>query len=124
LAGKRSKGTELAVLKVRKADLTHAMLQILSNEALIKYDLHQQLIKQGFTDTRYDTVKKKIKILEETCCLKQVGVRKTQPGSEGILHQATFKALASLKLSIISLEDLFEHMDEETVMELLALLTR
>ena len=112
------------MLKVRKADLTHAMLQILSNEALIKYDLYQQLIKQGFTDTRYDTVKKKIKILEETCYLKQVGVRKTQPGSEGILHQATFKALASLKLSIISLEDLFEHMDEETAMELLALLTR
>jgi hypothetical protein len=65
LAVKRSKGTDLAVLKGRKADLTHALLQILSNEALIKYDLHQHLIKQGFTDTRYGTVKKKIKILEE-----------------------------------------------------------
>jgi hypothetical protein len=96
----------------------------LSNEALIKYDLHQHLIKQGFTDTRYGTVKKKIKILEEMGYLKQVGVRKTQPGSEGILYQATYEAIAALKLSITNLEDLFEHMDEETAMELLALLTR
>jgi DNA-binding PadR family transcriptional regulator len=124
LAGQKSKGTELAVFGGRKADLTHAILQILSKEALVKYDVHKKIINQGFRDTRYGTIKKKIKTLEETGYLKQAGVRKTQPGSEGILYEATFKALVALKLNRTDLEDLFKHMDETSAMELLALLTR
>ena len=124
MARKKSQGTELPVFKGRKADLTHAILQILSKEALIKYDVHKTIINQGFKDTRYGTIKKRIKILEETGYLKQAGIRKTQPGSEGILYEATFKALAALKLNITNLEDLFKHMDETSAIELLALLTR
>ena len=90
----------------------------------MKYDVHKKILDQGFKETYYGTIKKKIKLLEETGYLKQVGVRKTQPGSEGILYEATFKAIAALKLSTTNLEDLFEHMDEEAAMELLALLTR
>jgi DNA-binding PadR family transcriptional regulator len=124
MARKKPKGTELSVFKGRKADLTHAILQILSKEALVKYDVHKILIKQGFKDTRYGTVKNRIRILEETGYLKQAGVRKTQPGSEGILYEASFKALAALKLNITNFEDLLRHMDEGSAIELLALLTR
>ena len=124
MAGKKCKGTELAVFKGRKADLTHAILQILSKEALIKYDVHKAIINRGFKDTRYGTIKKRIRILEETGYLKQAGIRKTQPGSEGILYEATFKALAALKLNITNLEDLFNDIDETSAIELLALLTR
>ncbi len=124
MAGKKIRGTELAVLKGRKASLTLAILQILSKEALVKYDVHKELKNQGFTDTRYGTVKKKMVILEETGYLEQVGVRKTQPGTDRILYEATFKAFAALKLSITDLEDLFRDMDEASALELLALLTR
>ena len=124
MAEKESKGTELEVFKGKKADLTHAILQILSNEALVKYDVHKRILGQGFKDTHYGTVKKKIKILEETGYLEQAGVRKTQPGNEGILYQATFKALAALKLKTIDLDDLFRQMDEETASDLLALLAQ
>ena len=125
MAQENSKGTKLALFKGRKAELTHAILHILSKETpLIKYDVHKAIIKIGFKDTHYGTIKKRIKHLEETGYLKQAGSRKTQPGSEGILYEATFKALAALKLNTTDLEDLFEHMDEATAMELLALLTR
>ena len=124
LARKRSKGTELAVFKGRKADLTHAILQILSKEALIKYDVHKKVVNQGFKDTRYGTVKKRIKILEETGYLRQAGARKTQPGSEGVLYEVTFKALAALKLNTTNLEDLFKYMDENSAIELLSFLAR
>jgi DNA-binding PadR family transcriptional regulator len=121
---KKGKGIELAVLKGRKADLTRVILQILSSEALVKYDVHKKIVNQGFRDTRYGTIKKRIKTLEETGYLKQVGIRKTQPGSEGILYEATFKAFAALKLNTMNPEELFKNIDEETAIELLGLLTR
>ena len=86
--------------------------------------MHKIVTSQGFKDTRYGTVKKKIKLLEETGYLKEAGARKTQPGSEGILFEATFKALAALKVSITNFDDLFKKMDETEAMELLALLAR
>lgn len=124
MAGKRSRCTELAVLKGRQADLTLAILQILSKEALVKYDVHKKILCQGFKETHYGTIKKKMKLLEETGYLKQAGLRKTQPGNEGILYESTFKALAALKLGVTNLDNLFDYIDEVSAMELLALLTR
>jgi DNA-binding PadR family transcriptional regulator len=124
LAGKKRKGTELAVFKGKKAELTHAMLRALSKQALVKYDLHKTVTSQGFKDTHYGTIKKKIELLEETGYLKKASRRKTQPGSEGILYEATFKALAALKLKETDLDDLFRRMDESTALDLLALLAR
>ncbi len=124
MAPKKSRGTSLAVLKGRKADLTQAILQIMSIKALVKYDVHKAVVNQGFKDTHYGTVKKRIKILEETGYIKQAGARKTQPGSEGILYEATFKALAVLKLSTTDLDKWLQHMDEATALDLIAVLTR
>ncbi len=122
MARKKSRGTSLAVLKGRKADLTQTILQILSIKALVKYDVHKAVVNQGFKDTHYGTVKKRIKTLEETGYIKQAGARKTQPGSEGILYEATFKALVALTLSRIDLDELFDQIDESTAIELLAIL--
>ena len=122
MAASNSEGTELAVFKGIKADLTQAILRILSDEVLVKYDVHKKLKKQGFTDTRYGTVKKRITALEEGGYLKQAGVRKTQPGSEGILYETTFKGLLALKLSATNLDKLFEQMDDNVALTLLAAL--
>jgi DNA-binding PadR family transcriptional regulator len=90
LAWNKRKGTELAVLKGRKTDLTNAIFQILSKEALVKYDLHKKILDQGFKDTHYGTIKKKIKILEEIGYLEQVGVRKhSQAAKASFIKQLT-----------------------------------
>jgi len=112
---------KLAIFKGRKPELTYAILRILSNEALIKYDAHKALLKMGFKKTRYGTVKNKIKDLTEEGYLKEVGVRKTQPGSEGILYEATFKAFAALDYDVTDFQQFFDDMDEETAIEYLAL---
>lgn len=117
-----SKGTELELFKGRKSDLTHAILHILAQEALVKYDVHRKIVDQGFNDTRYGTVKKRIKALQEAGYLKEVGMRKTQPGSEGILYETTFKALSAMELNITDLDDFFRKLDEIGGLELLALL--
>ena len=124
MAGKKNKGTELAVFKGRKPDLTLAILLALSKEALVKYDVHKAMVKLGFKDTNYGTIKKRILILEETGYVKQVGIRKTQPGSEGILYEATFKAMAALEQNRTDQDELFELMNETDAMEFLALLAR
>jgi len=122
----KSKGTELAVFKGREDKLNRAIFQILSeNEALVKYDVHKLVTDQrGFKRTRYGSIKKRIRILEETGYLKRAGERKTQPGSEGILYEVTFKAYAAMKLDTTNFEDLFNRLDEDSALELLALLTR
>ena len=112
------------MFKGRKPDLTRAILLALSKEALVKYDVHKAMVKLGFKDTNYGTIKKRILILEETGYVKQVGIRKTQPGSEGILYEATFKALAALEKNRTDLDELFELMNEMDAMEFLALLAR
>ena len=124
MAGKKNKGTELAEFKGRKPDLTLAILLALSKEALVKYDVHKAMVKLGFKDTNYGTIKKRILILEETGYVKQVGIRKTQPGSEGILYEATFKAMAALEQNRTDQDELFELMNETDAMEFLALLAR
>ena len=124
MAGKKSEGTDLAVFKGRKPDLTRAILLALSKEALVKYDVHKAMIKLGFKDTNYGTIKKRILILEETGYVKQVGIRRTQPGSEGILYEATFKAFAALEKNRTDEDELFELMNETDAMEYVALLAR
>ena len=124
MARKKSKGTELAVFKGRKPDLTRAILLALSKEALVKYDVHKAMVKLGFKDTNYGTIKKRILILEKTGYVRQVGIRKTQPGSEGILYEATFKAMAALEQNSTDEDELFELMNEMDAMEYLALLAR
>ena len=124
MAGKKRKGTELAVFKGRKPDLTLAILFALSKEALIKYDVHKAMVKLGFKVTNYGTIKKRILILEKTGYVRQVGIRRTQPGSEGILYEATFKALAALEQNRTDEDELFELMNEMDAMEYLALLAR
>jgi len=124
MAQNKSKGTELELFKGRKADLTRAILHILSEEVLVKYDVHKRIIDQGFKNTHYGTVKKRIKALQEEGYLKEVGLRKTQPGNEGILYETTFKALSAMELNITDLDDFFRKLDEIGGIELLALLKR
>jgi DNA-binding PadR family transcriptional regulator len=124
LARENSKGTELELFKGRKADLTHAILHILSKEALVKYDVHKKIIDQGFKNTHYGTIKKRKKSLQEAGYLTEVGMRKTQPGNEGILYETTFKALSAMEVNVTDLDDFFRKLDEIGGLELLALLKR
>ena len=124
MARENSKGTELELFKGIKADLTHAILHILSQEALVKYDVHRKIVDQGFKKTRYGTIKKRIKALQEEGYLKEVGMRKTQPGNEGILYETTFKGMSAMETSITDLDDFFRKLDEIGGLELLALLKR
>jgi DNA-binding PadR family transcriptional regulator len=119
---KKTEGIELSVFKDKEGKLNRAILQILSNKALVKYDVHKAIIKQGFKKTRYGTIQNRMEILEETRYIKQAGTRKTQPGSEGILYTATFKALAALKANITNFEASFSQMSEGTAIDLLALI--
>ena len=126
MARKISPGIKLAVFKDKEAKLNRAIFQILSEKgALIKYDVHKLVANQrDFKRTRYGSIKKRIRILEETGYLKRAGVRKTQMGSEGILFEITFKAYAAMKLDVTDFEDLFDQIDEDFAIELLAFLTR
>jgi hypothetical protein len=126
MARRKAKGTKLKVFSGREDKVNRAIFQILSsNEVLIKYDVHKRVTSQrGFKRTRYGSIKKRIRILEETGYLKRVGMRKTQPGSEGILYEITFKAYAAMKLDTTKFEDFFDQMDEESALQLLALMAR
>ena len=121
---KKCTGTELELFKGRKSDLTRAILHILSKEALVKYDVHKKIKDQGFKNTHYGTIKKRIRILQETGYLKEVGMRKTQPGNEGILYETTFKGMSAMETSITDLDEFFRKLDEIGGLELLTLLKR
>lgn len=115
-----NKNIKLAVFKGRKIKLTQATLHILSTEPLLKYDVHKKIVKQGYKNTRFNTISKQINILEKQGYLKQAGVRKTQPGSERILYQTTYKGLLALKIATINTDDMFAQINEDQALQLLS----
>jgi hypothetical protein len=78
----RKKGTELVVFKGREAKLNYAIFQILALKGQQTiYDVYKQVIKyKGLKNTRYASVNKRIKALEEKSYIKRTGTRLTCTG--------------------------------------------
>ena len=70
--------------------------------------------------TRYPSVSKRVKILEETGYLKRIGVRKMLNGSQGTVYELRTVALLSLALDSADLEALLLKMEEASATTILA----
>lgn len=121
----RSKGTELSVFKGREAKLNRAIFQALALKGpQTIYDIHKTLrTMRGLRYTHYGNVNKRVRDLQSKGYVKEARVKSTKAGFEATEYELTARAYLALILNSIRLEDLFNRMDEEVALEILAAMT-
>ena len=118
--GKDKSRGRLSVFKGREAKLNKVIFHILARKGpLTIYDIHKEVKTQkGLRQTRYASVNKRVKSLEESG-YKKIGVKKTKTGFEASMYELSLKAHLALVLNIINLEELLCHADEATASAIL-----
>ena len=118
---KLRKGAKLSVFKGREARLNRAIFQTLALKGpQTIYGIHKDVKKlRGFRYTRYPTVLKRVKALEESAYLKRTTPKKTTGGFEITVYELAARAYLSIILDSVGLEELIKKMSESTVLQVL-----
>jgi predicted transcriptional regulator len=118
----RRKGTELSVFKGREAKLNHAIFQALALKGpQTIYDLHKKIRTQrGLKYTKYASVNKRVRSLEESGYIEKADIKKTKAGFEAMIYEATFRAYLAILLNSLNLEVLVTQADEGATSTILA----
>lgn len=112
---KKCKGTELSVFKGREARLNRAIFQALATKGPQNiYEIQKQTRStKGLKNTRYPSVNKRVKVLEEMGYIKKASVRKAKSGFETSIYELKVQAYLAMLLDSFNLEDLILQLDEE-----------
>ena len=118
----RRKGTELSVFKGREAKLNRAIFQALALKGpQTIYDIHKQVKTQrGLKQTKYASVNKRIRLLEESGYVRRVGVKKTKAGFEATIFELAIRGYLAIVLNSMSPESLMKKLNEATALSFLA----
>ena len=118
----KQKTWRLSVFKGREAKLNKAIFQTLALKGdQTIYDIHKQIrTLRGLRYTRYASVNKRIKALEETGYIKKIGVKKTRVGLDASIYRLTVKAFLAIVLNLVNLEELVSKADETTASSILS----
>jgi len=121
VARRKDKTGRISVFKGREAKLNRAIFQILALKGpLTIYDINKEVkARRGFRRTRYATVNKRVRSLEELRYVKRIGVKKTKAGFEATIYELTAKAYLPILLNVINMDELVTQVDEATASALL-----
>jgi len=122
MAGSKGESGRVSVFKGHEAKLNKAIFRILALKGpLIIYDIHKEVIAQrGLRHTRYASVNKRVRFLEESGYIKKIGIKKTKAGFKAAIYELTVRAYLAIILNIINLDDLLMRVDEPTAQTILA----
>jgi Fe2+ or Zn2+ uptake regulation protein len=116
----------ISVFKGREAKLNRAIFQVLALKSpLTIYDIHKEVkARRGLRRTRYATVNKRVRSLEELQYVKRIGAKKTKAGFEASTYELTARAYLAILLNSINLNELVTQVDEATASALLGYFMR
>ena len=114
----------ISVFKGREARLNFAVFHILALKGpQTIYDIHKEVKAQrGLRQTRYASVNKRVRLLEESGYIKKIGVKKTKAGFEASIYELSARAYLAILLNSINLEDSLMRVDEATASTILGVL--
>jgi predicted transcriptional regulator len=123
--GREGKSGRLSVFKGREAKLNRAIFHILALKGpLTIYDIHKEVkARRELRHTRYASVNKRVRSLEEYGFVKKIGVKKTKAGFEASIYELTARAYLAILLNSVNLEELVMLVDEATASTILAAIT-
>jgi len=117
----KRKSGRLQVFKGREAKLNRAIFHILALKGpQTIYDIHKEVKAQkGLKQSRYASLNKRVRALEELDYINKVGIKKTKAGFEASIYELSVKAYLSMILNIINLDNLLMRVDEATAQTIL-----
>ena len=115
---------KLQVFKGREAKLNKAIFTILAHKGpQTIYDVHKQVrTTRGFKHTKYASVNKRVRALEESGYINRIGAKKTIAGFEASIYELYTKAYLATLLDSTDLECMLTRMNENTASAILATL--
>ena len=120
----RSKGNcgRISVFKGHEARLNQAIFHILALKGpLTIYDIHKEVKAQrGLRQTRYASVNKRVRVLEESGYIKKSGVKKTKAGFQASIYELTTKAYLAMLIDSINLDELLMLVNDTMAQTILA----
>jgi len=118
---KRESG-RLSVFKGHEARLNKAIFHILALKGpLTIYDIHKEVKAQrGLRHTRYASVNKRVRFLEESGYINKVGIKKTKAGFQASIYELTTKAYLAILLNSINLDEFLLRVDDSAAQTILA----
>ena len=121
--GNRNVG-RISVFKGREARLNFAVFQVLALKGpQTIYDIHKKIRTQrGLKYTKYASVNKRVRHLEESEYIKRASARRTRAGFEAATYELTPKTYVAILLDSADLESLISCMDEAATLAVLAAL--
>ena len=121
MARHKRKTGRISVFKGREAKLNRAIFHILALKGpLTIYDIHKEVkARRGLRRTRYATVNKRVRSLEELRHVKRISVKKTKAGFEASIYELTARACLAILLNSINLNELVMYVDEATTLTIL-----
>ena len=117
----KPKNTRLSVFKGREAKLNSAIFKILALKGpQTIYGIHKEIKKcRGFRNTRYPSVLKRVKALEESAYLNRAPPKKTVGGFEIVVYELAARGYLSIIVDSVGLDELIKRMSENTAMQIL-----
>ena len=114
MARRKGKTGRISVFKGREAKLNRAIFHVLALKGpLTIYDIHKKVkARRGLRRTRYATVNKRVRSLEELRYVKRIGVKKTKAGFEASIYELTTNAYLAILLNSINLDELLMRVDD------------
>jgi len=118
----KAKSGKLSVFKGREARLNRAIFHTLALKSpQTIYDIHREIKTQrGLRQTRYANVNKRVRALEESGYIKNVGIKKTKAGFKASIYELPPRAYLAMLLNFVNLDDLLTTVDEATALAILA----
>ena len=106
-------GIKLSVFRGREAKLNRAIFQILASKGpQTIYDIHRQAkARRCLRYSRYASVNKRVRRLEEIGYIKKIGVIETKAGFEVSIYELTARAYLTILLGSIDFEQLLAILD-------------
>jgi hypothetical protein len=121
----RSKASaKLSVFKGREAKLNRAIFQTLALKGpQTIYDIHKTFRHtRGFKNTRYASVNKRIRKLQESDFVRKAGTKETRAGFKACTYELCAKTHLAILLESVNLEDFFVHVSEDISLSILGAL--
>lgn len=121
MARKKSKGTELSVFKGRESRLNRAIIQALAaKEPQTTRELRKRITQtRGMKHTRYSTVNKRVRRLEQSGYLRKTVVQE-RVGGIANFYEICPKAYLATFLNFTSIEDLLDRVSDDVALAILA----
>jgi DNA-binding Lrp family transcriptional regulator len=115
----------ISVFKGREARLNFAVFQVLALKGpQTIYDIHKEVKAQrGLRQTRYASVNKRVRVLEESGYIKKIGIKKTKAGFEASIYELNVKGYLAIFLNQINLDDFLKRVDDAAASTILGAIT-